>query len=225
MGVFVAEGRPSAVRVTHITHITHFTQGAVMRKKTIVIAGAAAAVLVVGLGGTGIAYAVTDGFEQSDALTGSDLDRASSAALDEIGGGTVTSAERDDSLYELDLVGSDGVGYDVVLDEGFGVVSVERDGARDASDDSGSDDSSAETGNETGNGTGTGAARDSDDLVGEELQKASDAAIAAAGGGTVTDAEKSDDADHAFEVEVRLADGTEVDVELDSSYTVTRTDR
>ncbi|WP_291045483.1 PepSY domain-containing protein [Herbiconiux sp.] len=192
-----------------------------MRKKTIVIVGAAAAVLVVGLGGTGIAYAVTDGFEQSDALTGSDLDRASSAALDEIGGGTVTSAERDDSFYELDLLGSDGVGYDVVLDEGFGVVSVERDGARDASDDSGSDDSSAET----GTGTGTGAARDSDDLVGEELQKASDAAIAAAGGGTVTDAEKSDDADHAFEVEVRLADGTEVDVELDSSYTVTRTDR
>jgi uncharacterized membrane protein YkoI len=187
-----------------------------MRKKTIVIAGAAAAVLVVGLGGTGIAYAVTDGFEQSDALTGSDLDRASSAALDEIGGGKVTSAERDDSFYELDLVGSDGVGYDVVLDEGFGVVSVERDGAREASDDSSA---------ETGTGTGTGAARDSDDLVGEELQKASDAAIAAAGGGTVTDTERSDDADHAFEVEVRLADGTEVDVELDSSYTVTRTDR
>jgi uncharacterized membrane protein YkoI len=221
MGVFVAEGRPSAIRVTHITHFSHVTQGAVMRKKTIVIAGAAAAVLVVGLGGTGIAYAVTDGFEQSDALTGSDLDRASSVALDEIGGGEVTSAERDDSFYELDLVGSDGVGYDVVLDERFGVVSVERDGARDASDDSGSDDSSAET----GTGAGAGAARDSDDLVGEELQKASDAAITAAGGGTVTDAEKSDDADHAFEVEVRLADGIEVDVELDSSYTVTRTDR
>ncbi|MCS5723135.1 hypothetical protein N1028_05305 [Herbiconiux sp. CPCC 203407] len=200
-----------------------------MRKKTIVIAGAAAAVLVVGLGGTGIAYAVTDGFEQSDALTGSALDRASSAALDEIGGGKVTSAERDDSFYELDLVGSDGVGYDVVLDEGFGVVSVERDGAEDAeresgASDRGSDDSGTGS-DDSSTGTGTGDARDSDDLAGEELQKASDAAIAAAGGGTVTDAERSDDADHAFEVEVRLADGTEVDVELDSSYTVTRTDR
>lgn len=212
-----------------------------MQKKTIIITGAAAAVLVVGLGGTGIAYAVTDGFEQSDALTGSALDRASSVALDEIGGGTVTSAEHDDSFYELDLVGSDGVEYDVVLDDGFGVVSVERDETRgdgpgtgrSGADDSRSDDTSAETetgtgtgtGEGTGTGTGTGDARDSDDLVGEELQKASDAAIAAAGGGTVTDAEKSDDADHAFEVEVRLADGTEVDVELDSSYTVTRTDR
>jgi uncharacterized membrane protein YkoI len=66
---------------------------------------------------------------------------------------------------------------------------------------------------------------DPDDLVGEELQRASDAAIAAAGGGTVTDAERSDDPGHAFDVEVRLVDGSEVDVDLDANFGVLSVER
>lgn len=206
-----------------------------MRKKTMIIAGSAAAVALV-LGGTGIAFAATDGFGRSDALTGSDLDRASSAAIAEIGGGTVTAAERDDDglkLYELDLVGSDGTEYEVRLDADFAVVSVDRDD----SDRSGRDDSvddSAGAGTSTGSGSGTGTGTDTDDgtnrvdpddLVGAELEQASAAALAAVGSGTVTEAERSDDADHAYEVEVTLADGTDVDVELDAAFTVVRTDR
>lgn len=180
-----------------------------MRKKTIVIAGAASAA-VLALGGTGIAYAVTDGFDGSDNLSGSDLDRASSVAIDEIGGGSVTSADRDDdggiTTYDLDLIGSDGVEYEVTLDDGFTVLKVDRD-----------DDDRPAT---TAPAAPTTAPIDPDDLQGEELQKASDAAIAAAGGGTVTDAERSDDPGHAFDVEVRLADGSEVDVDLDANFGV-----
>jgi len=56
--------------------------------------------------------------------------------------------------------------------------------------------------------------------------KAEKAALAVpeAKGGTVTDVERSNDADHAFEVDVQLEDGTDVDVELDDSFTVTRVD-
>ena len=56
--------------------------------------------------------------------------------------------------------------------------------------------------------------------------KAEKAALAVpeAKGGTVTDVERSNDADHAYEVDVQLEDGTDVDVELDDSFTVTRVD-
>ena len=45
-------------------------------------------------------------------------------------------------------------------------------------------------------------------LTGAVLDQASAAAIAAAGGGTVTEAEEGDDGQGAYEVEVRLDDGT-----------------
>ena len=57
-----------------------------------------------------------------------------------------------------------------------------------------------------------------------ERSSAEDAAIEAAGGGTVTDLDRSDDNDHAWEVEVTLADGSEVDVELDADFGVVRVD-
>jgi len=186
-----------------------------MQKKTKIIGGAALAAVLV-LGGTGIAYAATDGFEGSDALTGGDLDRAATVASEEIGGGSVTSAERDDDGYELELKGDDGRYYEVELDGSFGVVSSSADDR--VGDTGGADDEGA--------GAGAGSASvDPDDLQGEELEKASAAAIAEAGGGTVTDAETSDDADHAYDVEVRLDDGTEVDIDLDASFGVVRTEK
>lgn len=174
-----------------------------MRKKTGIIVGVVGALVLAGAG-TGIAYAATDGFERSGTLTGADLDRASEAAIAEIGGGTVTSAERDDdgaTGYELELRGDDGLEYDVRLDDSFDVLVVDAD-----------DDGRAP------------AAVDPDDLVGDELARASEAALAAVGSGTVTDAERSDDADHAYDVEVTREDGTDVDVDLDASFAVVRTE-
>ena len=202
-----------------------------MQKKTGIIVGVVGAIALVGAG-TGIAFAATDGFERSDALTGADLDRASEVAIAEIGGGTVTSAERDDDGtpgYELELRGDDGLEYDVRLDDSFGVLAVDPDddavrgdGSANGSTDDGTDDGT--TGTTEDSTTGVTGAVDPDDLVGEELTRASEAAIAAVGGGTVTEAERSDDADHAFDVEVTRADGTDVDVDLDASYAVVRTE-
>jgi uncharacterized membrane protein YkoI len=189
-----------------------------VQKKTKIIAGIAGAVVLIGAG-TGIAYAATDGFEGSDSLTGSDLDRASEAALAEIGGGTVTSAERDDdgaTGYELDLTGRDGLEYEVRLDDSFAVVSVDPD---DRALEAGSGDAVAPA----GGGDPTAAAVDPDDLTGDDLARASEAALGAVGSGTVTEAERSDDADHVFEVEVTREDGTDVDVELDAAFVVLST--
>ncbi|ROP56976.1 MULTISPECIES: PepSY domain-containing protein [unclassified Rathayibacter] len=199
-----------------------------MKKKTGIIVGVAGAIVLVGAG-TGIAFAATDGFERSDALTGADLDRASEVAIAEIGGGTVTSAERDDDGtpgYELELRGDDGLEYDVRLDDSFGVLVVDPDDdavrGTGGSTNDGTDDGT--TGSTEDSTTGVTGAVDPDDLVGEELTRASEAAIAAVGGGTVTEAERSDDADHTFDVEVTRADGTDVDVDLDASYAVVRTE-
>ena len=62
------------------------------------------------------------------------------------------------------------------------------------------------------------------DLNGSERDRVSSAAVDAVGGGTVIDAETSDDRGEAYEVEVRKADGTEVDVILDQDLKVLRQD-
>jgi uncharacterized membrane protein YkoI len=186
-----------------------------MRKKTIVLAGVSVAA-VVAIAGTGIAYAVTDGFTDSDDLSGSALDRASAAAVAKVEGGSVTSAEKDGDggviTYDLDVIGADGTEYEVTLDGDFKVLKVDRedDGAL-AAENPAAENPAAEP---------PAAPIDPDDLLGDELARASTAAIAAAGGGTVTDAERSDDAGHAFDVEVRMPDGSEVDVDLDANFGV-----
>ncbi len=60
------------------------------------------------------------------------------------------------------------------------------------------------------------------DLQGNERDRVSAAATEATGGGEVIDAESSDDPGEAFDVEVRKADGTEVDVTLDKDLNVLR---
>lgn len=57
-------------------------------------------------------------------------------------------------------------------------------------------------------------------LSGSVLDQASAAAIDAVGGGTVAEAEEGDDGQSAYEVEVRLDDGTSVEVRLDSNFAV-----
>ena len=55
---------------------------------------------------------------------------------------------------------------------------------------------------------------------GSERDRVAAAATQAVGGGKVVKAESSDDAGEAYEVEVRLDDGTEVDVTLDKNLDV-----
>jgi len=187
-----------------------------MQKKTIwIIAGAAVLVL----GGAGIAVAATDPFDtDNDRLSGATLDRASKAALAEVGEGTVTEAERSDDLdheYTVEVRRDNGTEVDVELDKGFAVVRVDGavpGSAPSASADAGTQDAGTQD-------TGTDAPIDDADRA-----KAEEAAIAAAGPGTVTDLDRSDYADHAWEVEVTAADGTETDVDLDAAFAVVRVD-
>jgi uncharacterized membrane protein YkoI len=56
-------------------------------------------------------------------------------------------------------------------------------------------------------------------ITGDALTKASAAALQYTGGGTVTDSEVGDEEGY-YEVEVTMADGTEVDVHLDENFKV-----
>lgn len=86
------------------------------------IAGLAAA------GGIGIA-AANGGDDSEPPIQGSDLDRASAAALEETGEGRVTETEVGDeeSYYEVEVTLDDGSQVDVQLDEDFNVVGSETD--------------------------------------------------------------------------------------------------
>jgi hypothetical protein len=69
---------------------------------------------------------------------------------------------------------------------------------------------------------GVAAATGGDDepLQGDSRDRAVAAALKSTGGGTVTETEVGDDG-AAYEVEVRLPDGSQVEVQLDSDYRVT----
>ena len=188
-----------------------------MKKKTTWIIAGAAAIVV--LGGAGIAVAATDPFDQdNDRLTGSSLERASDAALAEVGGGTVTEAERSDDLdhaYTVEVRREDGSDVDVELDDDYKVVRVEG-ATTGGTSGSNSDSPSSQP---------TGAASGGDaPISADDRSSAEKAALDAAGPGTVTDLDRSDDADHAWEVEVTAADGSDVDVELDAQFAVVRID-
>ncbi|MGH3357242.1 MAG: hypothetical protein ACRDO7_00470 [Nocardioidaceae bacterium] len=74
--------------------------------------------------------------------------------------------------------------------------------------------------------TGGADADDGDDapLTGSTLSRASEVAIDAAGGGMVTETESSGDHGGAYEVEVTLDNGKQVDVELDKAFNVVHTE-
>ena len=62
-----------------------------------------------------------------------------------------------------------------------------------------------------------GVGDDDQPLTGDTLTRASEAALAYTGGGTVTEAEVGDDG-AAYDVEVRLANGSQVEVQLDKAF-------
>ena len=107
------------------------------RRTTWIAAGVAAAAIAIG----GVGMALANGGSDTDApLTGTDLDRATQAALDHTGGGTVIESEigDDGAAYSVEIKRDDGTVVEVQLDESFNVTGDEVDD--DGAGDSGSDD-------------------------------------------------------------------------------------
>jgi hypothetical protein len=101
-----------------------------MRRPAKLAIGIAALVVAAGAGG---AYAWADGGDDDATdtpITGTDLQKASAAALAETGGGRVTGTEVGDeeSYYEVEVTLDGGGQVDIQLDESFNVVGSEGDG-------------------------------------------------------------------------------------------------
>jgi uncharacterized membrane protein YkoI len=94
--------------------------------RTLVIAAAVATLLA--LGG-GIAYA--NGGDSEEQVTGPDAEKAKSAAIAAVGGGTVTEVERDDGygtgVFEVEVKRDDGSQVEMHLDRDLNVVGQEAD--------------------------------------------------------------------------------------------------
>jgi len=101
-----------------------------MKNRTKAVVGAVAIVGVAAVGG-GVALATGGGDDDATdtPITGTELDRASAAALEHTGEGRVTETEKGDeeSLYEVEVTLDDGTQVDVQLDTDFHVVGDERD--------------------------------------------------------------------------------------------------
>jgi hypothetical protein len=95
--------------------------------RTLVIAAAVAMLLA--LGGAGVAYA--NGGDSEEQVTGPDAQKAKSAAIAAVGGGTLTEVERDDGngsgVYEVEVKRDDGSQVEVHLDGDYKVVGQEAD--------------------------------------------------------------------------------------------------
>lgn len=101
-----------------------------MNKKSAVLAGAGAAVLL-GAAGAGAAIASSDDDATQQPITGPALDRATRVALQETGGGRVTETEVNDeeSYYQVEVTRDDGTQVDVNLDRQFNVVKTKTEGS------------------------------------------------------------------------------------------------
>jgi uncharacterized membrane protein YkoI len=97
-----------------------------MQRSLKIAVGAGAVVLAAAGIGTSVAAASGGDDDASHPITGSDLKRASAAALAETGGGRVTETEAGDeeSAYEVEVTLADGRQVDVQLDAAFEVVQV-----------------------------------------------------------------------------------------------------
>jgi hypothetical protein len=100
----------------------------------------AAVVLLVGAVSAGIAIASGVGGEAP--LQGSDLERATQAALVHTGGGTVTETEAGDdgAAYSVEIRLADGSQVEVTLDENFDVIGDEVDDDGPGDDEGAGDD-------------------------------------------------------------------------------------
>lgn len=95
------------------------------RKKLLVaIVGSLA---VIGIG-TGVVFAA--GVDDDRRLKGNAYERATTTAVEHLGGGTVidTEVDNDGSAYEVEIRKDDGSVVEVNLNEGFNVMEVKQDG-------------------------------------------------------------------------------------------------
>lgn len=97
-----------------------------MHRRTKWIAGGTLALAVIG-GGAGLAVAGSAGDDKP--LAGSDLDRATEAALKHTGGGSVIETEvgDDGAAYGVEIRLDDGSTIEVSLDRNFKVIGQEAD--------------------------------------------------------------------------------------------------
>jgi uncharacterized membrane protein YkoI len=95
--------------------------------RTLVIA--AAVVMLLALSGAGIAYA--NGGDSEEQLSGPEAQKAKSAAIAAVGGGTVSEVERDDGngtgAFEVEVTREDGSQLEVHLDSDYDVVGQQAD--------------------------------------------------------------------------------------------------
>jgi uncharacterized membrane protein YkoI len=118
-----------------------------MNRRTKIVIGGAAAVVIAGVAAAGVATAadsgvggVVDGVvDGADVpISGEALEKASAAAIDVAGGGTVVDSEvEDEGGYEVEVNLDDGRQIEVQLDDKFAVVSSEENAE---GDDSGQPD-------------------------------------------------------------------------------------
>ena len=106
----------------------------------------AAAVAVLAAGGVGIAYAVGGG-DSEEQVTGPSAEKAKAAALDAVGGGTVTSVEQEDGddsgVYEVEVQRPDGSQVEVAISDRYQSLGTEADddtGSASEDEDEGADD-------------------------------------------------------------------------------------
>jgi hypothetical protein len=104
-----------------------FCEETVMNRRMKIVLGAAAAAVAAGVAAAGVASAADTATDDSAdvAISGTDLDRASEAALAETGGGEVVDSEAEDEEngYEVEVNLDDGRQVEVQLDADFAVVS------------------------------------------------------------------------------------------------------
>jgi uncharacterized membrane protein YkoI len=192
-------------------------------------AAALATVAVFGIGGSAIAGAATTARKAQASgttttktkannnetpLTGSDLTKASDAAIAANPGATVDRASTEDpadsngAAYEVKITKADKTRAEVLLDSSFKVLSTK-----------------AET-RDGGHDHGHGGNPNEKALTGDDLAKATAAAKDAVPGATVEHASSEDSSENtgaAYEVHVTKTDGSEVAVLLDSSFKVIKT--
>ena len=165
-----------------------------MGRKILLITGVAAAAAAIS--GASIATAgTTPGDDQP--LNGTALQQATDAAIARTGPGTVISAESENdpnTPYEVNVQLNNGTRVEVELDSSFQVVSEGQD-----------DDGSGQP------------------LSAADRDRAGQAALANVGQGRIGDVERENEGGAAYEAEVILQDGSEVDVELGADFQVLRT--
>jgi hypothetical protein len=102
-----------------------------------------AAAVVIALAATGAGIAIAGGVGDDDEpLTGAALERATAAALEHTGGGTVIETEGGDdgAAYGVEVRLDDGRVVEVELDENFDVIGQENDEDKPGEEEDGEDE-------------------------------------------------------------------------------------